>query len=116
MKAILLILTLLIIGCGENAIEPAGEPQKDNFTNTGSYTGSIKLGQNDTLELNENNTRLHWFSNIFIQSTGVVEVIGNYGDLDLNLTKLELEGVQFVKIVVKNFNEDTVTVNINLKQ
>lgn len=114
MKTLILIVLLMLAGCGENTLEPAAQ-QQDNTTNS-AYTGSIKLGQNDTLELNENNTRLHWFGGISIKSTGVVEVIGNYGDLDLNLTKLELEGVQFVKIVVKNFNEDTVTVNINLKQ
>ena len=114
MKALVLAL-LLLVGRSENTLEPAG--QTDAFTSTnGVYTGAVKLGQNDTLVLDDNNTRLGWFTDVSLSATGTIEVIANFGDVDLNLTKMELEGVNFANILIKNFNEDSTTVFINLKQ
>lgn len=115
-QGLFIFVIFLFNGCDniQSPIELSKNEQIDQIT-LNSYTKTITLQTNEQIVLNDTTTTLNQFNDIKINSENEVEVIANYGDLDVIVSNLSLKGrINWVNIVIINYNPYPVDVNIEL--
>ncbi len=110
MKTIIVILVLMLVGCGKESVV---EPVTDNVVNR--YAATTVLGAGEEVTINGAVVGFNGWSNVEVHSTGTIELRFNSQETILELTDFVLAGTRVENMELINHGNGSVTIRTIIK-